>query len=145
MPTRTHDNRMRTLTGMGVRSRRWIAALPASIRNAMSVAGALIWCAGPSAMAQEGALIHGTVTDSSGTPIYGALVLLGDANGNRYTTVTDEKDAFRISSLAVGKYSVRISASDFSDWAASDVPVAAAPESEPLLVVWQIAPSVTAG
>ena len=90
-------------------------------------------------------MIYGKVTDSSGTPIYGALVLLGDANGSRYTTVTDEKGSFRISSLVVGEYSVRISASDFSDWAASDVPVAAAPESEPLLVVWQIAPSVTAG
>ncbi len=89
-------------------------------------------------------MIHGKVTDPSGAPIYGALVSIGDAGGSRYTTVTDDKGVFRIVSLALGRYSVRISASGFSDWAASDVPASASPEPEPLLAVLQIAPQVTA-
>ena len=93
-------------------------------------------------MAQEG-FIRGKVTDPSGVPIYGALVSLGDANVSRYTTITDEKGAFRIASLAVGKYSVRISASGFSDWSGLNIPASTVLESEPLLVVLQVAPKVT--
>src|SRR5262250_1575858 len=133
---------MPIFTGVCTHSRRWMAALSASMQSAMSVALAFIWCAGPAAMAQEG-FIHGKVTDQSGAPIYGALVSLGDANGRRYTTITDEKGVFRIASLAVGKYSVRISASGFSDWAGLNIPASTVPESEPLLVVLQIVPNVT--
>jgi len=108
----------------------------------MPAALALFWCAVSPAMAQEGGFIQGTAIDSSGAPIYGALVSVEDANGSRYTTVTDDQGVFRISSLALGKYSVKISASAFSDWTKANVPASATPESE-LLAVLQVARQVT--
>ena len=104
---------------------------------------ARFWCAVSPAMAQEGGFIQGKAIDSSGAPIYGALVSVEGANGSRYTTVTDDKGVFRISSLALGKYSVKISASAFSDWTTANIPASATPESE-LLAVLQVAPQVTA-
>ena len=137
MPPYALDNRTLTLTG--VRVRRWTAAL-----GGFSAALMFIWCAVPAAMAQESGLIQGKAADTSGAPIYGALVFVEDANGSRYTTVTDDKGMFRISSLALGNYSVKISATGFSDWTASNVPASATPESEPLLAVLEVAPQVTA-
>ena len=52
------------------------------------------------AMAQETGLIQGTVTDSSGAAIFGAVVAVEGADGNRSTTVTDVEGSFKISSLA---------------------------------------------
>jgi hypothetical protein len=95
-------------------------------------------------MAQAGSFIQGKATDPSGEPIFGALVFVEDANGSRFTSVTDDKGSFRISSLASGNYSVKISASAFSDWTTSNVPASATLESEPLLAVLQVAPNVTA-
>lgn len=102
-----------------------------------------LWCAGSLAMAQDAALIQGNVTDSSGTPIYGALVAVEDATGARHTTVTDAEGAFRISSLAHGDYAVKVSASSFSDWTQADVPASAPAESKPLRAVLDVAPHVT--
>jgi hypothetical protein len=95
-------------------------------------------------MAQEGASIHGKASDPSGAPIYGALVSIEDGKGGRYTTVSDDKGVFRLSSLASGKYNVKISATGFSVWEASDVLASAAQDSEPLLAVLELAPQVTA-
>jgi hypothetical protein len=109
----------------------------------MPAALALFWCAGSPAMAQESGFIQGKAIDSSGAPIYGALVTVKGANGSQYTTGTDDKGVFRISSLALGNYSVKISASAFSDWTTANVPASATPESE-LLAVLHVAPQVTA-
>src|SRR5260221_12178482 len=140
-PKRPLGNRTPTVTGACARSRRW-TALTLLVRSAMPAALALFWCAVAPAMAQEGGFIQGTAIDSSGAPIYGALVSVEDANGSRYTTVTDDQGVFRISSLALGKYSVKISASAFSDWTKANVPASATPESE-LLAVLQVARQVT--
>jgi len=113
------------------------------IRNATFAALALLWCAGSSVIAQDAAFIQGKVTDFSGGPVSGALVIVERANGERYTTITDDKGEFRLSSLAPGSYSVKISASSFSDWTASNVPASPAPEST-ILAALQIAPLVTA-
>jgi hypothetical protein len=94
-------------------------------------------------MAQEGGFIQGKAIDPSGAPIYGALVSVEGANGSRYATVTDDNGVFRISPLALAKYSVKISASAFSDWTTANVPASATPESE-LLAVLQVAVKVTA-
>jgi hypothetical protein len=104
----------------------------------------LLWIVASTAAAQEFGVIQGAATDSSGAPVYGALVFVEAANGTRYTTVTDEKGLFRIESLAFGTYKVKISANDLSDWTASNIPASATPESEPLLAVLEIAPKVTA-
>jgi hypothetical protein len=143
VPKRTLDNRRPAATVVRARSRPW-AVLTFLMQSAIPGALAFLWCAASPAMAQEAGFIQGKVTDPSGAPIYGALVTVEGVNGSRYTTVTDDKGAFRISSLALGNYSVKISASSFSDWTASNVPASATPESKPLPAVLQVAPQVTA-
>lgn len=105
-----------------------------------------LWLAGQWAMAQSTAWIKGTVTDSFGAPIMGAVVTAKGADGNTRTTVTDIEGAFKISSLTLGNYSVKICAAGRSDWTASNVRASATPESNPLLVVllWRLTDTVTA-
>jgi hypothetical protein len=95
------------------------------------------------ALAQATSSIYGNVTDSSSAPIFGAVVTVKGSDGNSYTTVTDSKGSFRISSLTADNYSVKISAKGFSDWSASNVPASITPESRPLRAVMQVAPAVT--
>ena len=104
---------------------------------------ALICCAGSAALAQEPGSIEGKVTDSSGSPVYGAIVVVENAQGARHTTVTDGEGAFRISSLAPGSYDVKVSASGFSDWTASSVAPSVTPESNSVSAVLEVAPHVT--
>jgi hypothetical protein len=137
------DNRTRGATVACARSRR-CAVIMFLIRSAIPSGLAFVWCAGSPAIAEDAAFIQGKTTDSSGAPIYGALVFVKGADGTGYKTVTDDKGLFRISSLALGNYSVNISAIAFSDWTASNVPSSATPDSEPLLAVLQVAPQVTA-
>lgn len=99
--------------------------------------------AGQGVFAQDTGSIQGKVTDTSDTPILGAVVTVTGANGNSRATVTDAQGAFQISSLAPGNYDVKISASSLADWSASNVPASAAPEAKPLLAVMRVAPSVT--
>ena len=99
--------------------------------------------AGQCAFAQDTGSIQGKVTDTSDTPILGAVVRVTGANGNSRATVTDAQGAFQISSLTPGNYDVKISASSLADWSASNVPASAAPEAKPLLAVMRVAPSVT--
>ena len=94
-----------------------------------------------SAPAQEASSIQGKVTDSSGAPIFGAVVTVDGVGGSR-TTVTDIEGAFQISLLPPGHFNVKISASDMSDWTAESVAVSAA-DTKPLLAVMQLAPTVT--
>jgi hypothetical protein len=98
---------------------------------------------GQRAMAQATGSIHGSVTDSSSAPILGAVVTVEGADGSLHTTLTDGEGAFRISSLTLGNYSVRISAAGLSDWTAPNVPASVTPESNPLLAVLQVAPEIT--
>jgi hypothetical protein len=103
---------------------------------------ALLSLIGPWAMAQDTAWIRGDVTDSSGTPVYGAVVMIQGPNGTQNPTVTDTDGAFQIHSLQAGDYTVRISAKGFTDWTASDVRASAEPESR-VHAVLQLAPQVT--
>src|SRR5215469_3046296 len=98
---------------------------------------------GQAAMAQDTGSIQGSVSDSSGAPVFGAVVLVEGADGNRHTTVTDVTGAFLMSSLAPGNYNLRVSASGFSDWTAENVPASTTPESMPLHAVLPVAPEVT--
>ena len=94
-----------------------------------------------SAPAQEAGSIQGKVTDSSGAPIFGAVVTVEGGGGSR-TTVTDIEGAFQISLLLAGNFNVKISASGMSDWTAESVAASAA-DTKPLLAVMQLAPTVT--
>jgi len=95
------------------------------------------------AQAQSAASIQGKVTDPSGASILGAVVTVKGLDGNSRMTVTDSEGEFQITSLPPGDYGVKVSASGMSDWAASNVPATLTPESQPLTVVLQVAPSVT--
>src|SRR5579871_1350779 len=104
---------------------------------ALGLAALALVLGGRLALAQESGLIQGKVTDSSDAPILGAVVTVTGANGNSRTTATDIEGAFQISSLAPGKYGVKISASGLSDWTASDVTASVPPDSKLLLAVMQ--------
>ena len=93
------------------------------------------------APAQEAGSIQGKVTDTSGAPIFGAVVAVEEGGDSR-VTVTDIEGAFRISILAPGNYNVKISASGMSEWTAESVAVPG-PEARPLLAVMQVAPAAT--
>lgn len=98
---------------------------------------------GPCGIAQGTGSIQGKVTDSSGAPIFGAVVTVEGAGENPLKTVTNAEGAFQIASLPPGNYSIKISASGMTDWAASDVTASVAPESKPLVAVMQVAPAAT--
>jgi hypothetical protein len=94
-------------------------------------------------MAQTTGSIQGTVTDSSGERIFGAVVAAEGADGSRNMTVTDGEGVFKISSLMPGNYSVRISAAGMSEWSNVNVPASATPELNPVVAILQVAPELT--
>lgn len=95
------------------------------------------------AMAQSTGSIQGKVTDTSGTPVFGAVITVEGADGTRHMTVSDTEGGFQISSLPLADYEIKISASGLSDWTAASVPASVNPESRPVLPVLQVAPVVT--
>ncbi len=119
------------------------ARVASPMRPALMLAALAVLLCGQRALAQADAAIQGKVTDSSGASILGAVVTAEGMDGTAHTTVTDAEGAFQISSLAPGKYKVKISASGLSDFTASAV---AAPPNEPpqpLVAMLPVAPSVT--
>jgi hypothetical protein len=67
------------------------------------------------AQAQEvTASIVGTITDQSGAPIKGAIVLATDTErGTTYSATTNDSGSYNLTRLPVGSYSVKVSASGF--------------------------------
>src|SRR4051812_12943230 len=67
------------------------------------------------AQAQEvTASIVGTITDQSGAPIKGAIVLATDTErGTTYNATTNDSGSYNLTRLPVGSYSVKVSASGF--------------------------------
>ena len=95
------------------------------------------------AIAQNTGSIQGIVQDSSGAPIFGAVVAIEGADGNRQMTATDIQGTFKISSLPLANYSIRVSAAGLSDWTSENVASSVNPESHVLLAVLQVAPEIT--
>jgi len=113
------------------------------IKKALPIALVFLWFVARGALAQAAGSIQGRVTDSSRAPVLGAVVTVEGSDGSPHATVTDVEGAFRISSLALGNYSVRISAAGLADWTAPNVPASVTPESNLLLAVLQVAPEIT--
>ena len=114
------------------------------MRRTASAALFFAWVIVGCALAQDAGSIQGTVTDSSGAPVLGAVVVVEDPNGNRHTTVTDITGNFKISALPPETYNIKISAAGLADWSVRDVPVSPTAESKPLQVMLAVAPQVTA-
>ena len=113
------------------------------MKKALSNAALVLWFAGQCAWAQATGSIEGKVTDPADYAILGAVVAVEGPDGSRHTTVTDESGAFRISSLTLGNYNVKISANGMTDWTAANVPASVNPDSHGLAAVMQVAPNVT--
>lgn len=68
--------------------------------------------------------IHGTVTDSTGNVILGALVTLeADPSKVQRTLLTDDAGFFNFTGLQPGKFGVTITSNDFAPWVGSDIDV----------------------
>jgi hypothetical protein len=113
------------------------------MRKALSAVSVCLWFAGHLALAQGTYSIEGSVKDSSGAPVYGAVVMVEGANGERHTTVTDASGIFRVTSLTPRNYSIKISAAGFSEWNAENVPASVTPESKSIEAVLSVATEVT--
>ena len=87
--------------------------------------------------------IRGTVTDTSGSVLAGAMVTLETAasTGQR-TTITDEAGSFHFSAVELGTYRITITASGFAVWTAASVAVVSG-QNPPLPAVLQVAPAST--
>lgn len=101
--------------------------------------------AAPSAEAAN--TIQGSVKDTSGSVVVGAIVTLENgAPPNPRTTVTDQAGSFHFSAVQPGDYKVTITAPGFSEWSAAstaEVTVAAGVNPPALSAVLQVAPSST--
>jgi hypothetical protein len=88
--------------------------------------------------------IHGTVKDSSGSVVVGAIVKLETAasTGHR-TTVTDEAGSFHFSAVEPGNYKITIAADGFAPWVSVNVAVTADGNPPLLSAVLQVAPTST--
>src|SRR4051794_26701139 len=84
------------------------------------------------AAAQDAGSIQGKVTDQSGAPIFGAVIVV-ERGGDSRVTVTDMDGAFQISLLTPGTYHVKISAAGMSDWAAESL--AGPADAKPVLAI----------
>ena len=88
------------------------------------------------------ATIGGSVTDSSGSVVAGAVVTLASAAGTaKRTTVTDETGSFHFAPVEPGSYTIAIGADGFAPWTAANVAVGAGENQPSLPVVLQVAPS----
>src|SRR5438309_8077684 len=68
--------------------------------------------------------ISGNVTDPTGAVVPGASVIIkNDANGQQYTTTTDNNGNFRTSPLISGSYIVTVSSAGFQQYVVSGVRV----------------------
>jgi hypothetical protein len=90
--------------------------------------------------APPSAAIDGTVKDSSGSAVQGAIVTLETAaSTGRRTTVADEAGSFHFSAVEPGNYKIAIAAAGFAVWTANVT--AGSGENPPALsAVLQVAP-----
>jgi hypothetical protein len=87
----------------------------------------------PVARGNSPGAIQGTVKDSSGSAVPGAVVSLETvAATDRRTTITDQSGSFRFTGVEPRNYTITISADGFTLWTASNVTVDAG-DSQPVL------------
>jgi hypothetical protein len=82
---------------------------------------------------QDGAVLQGIVSDSTGAVISGATITVVGANGQTKSAVTDDAGKFRITGLTPGTHTVSVTAPSFAAFTNQHFPVTAG-ESAPLNV-----------
>jgi iron complex outermembrane receptor protein len=87
-----------------------------TVRVSVLVVGVWLGAAGLSQLhAQQSGTISGTVLDQAGKPIQDAVVeLKSDSAGASRNSISDAEGKFQASDLAVGSYSIRVSAPGFA-------------------------------
>ncbi len=83
--------------------------------------------------------IHGTVLDPSGAPIAGAQISVVNQVGVAVQTTTEQSGAFALKLAETASSSVTITAPGFET---KNIPLAAPPASEPLVVHLNLAPQI---
>jgi hypothetical protein len=83
----------------------------------------LLFLAGVVTSAQSTGSINGTVTDVNGALVAGAKVVVRGTSGQDFTATTNESGFYRISAVAVGLYSVTITAPNFKKTVIENVKV----------------------
>jgi hypothetical protein len=84
--------------------------------------------------------IQGTVNDSSGSTVTGAIVTLETAasTGQR-TAITDQAGAFHFADVEPGNYKITITASGFAVWTSANVAIASGENPPPLSAALKVA------
>src|SRR6185312_13583761 len=95
------------------------------LRQLLSVAAMLTFCATVSLAQQSRGSLRGVIKDELGATIVGATVTLVDANGVEKTTTTNGEGAYVFNGLAPGKYVVRAAATGFANADETEVDLAA--------------------
>lgn len=83
-----------------------------------------------SVFAQQTGSVTGVVQDSLGSVVVGASVTVVSASAKEKTTVSGSRGDFTVTGLASGKYTVRVSAPNFSLYENTDVDVVAGQKQE---------------
>ena len=71
----------------------------------------------PAAYAQSGVELHGTVKDQTEAFLIAVVVTLEDAQGNKFTTQTDERGRYRFTNLKPNLYTLKAEAKEFKPFA----------------------------
>ena len=87
----------------------------------------------------SGATISGTVADASSKPLAGATVVVTDAAGASQNATSDEKGKYKISGLAAGTYSIKVTAKGYKNFDVAGIPLNAT-DSVPLDVLLEEGP-----
>lgn len=101
-----------------------------SVADVVALALLLSLCASVSFAQQSSGTIRGEVVDEFGGLLIGANISVTDASGVQKTAVTNDEGRFTVTSLAPGRYLVRISAPGFADYENAEVDVAAGRREE---------------
>ncbi|MEJ7847000.1 MAG: carboxypeptidase regulatory-like domain-containing protein [Pyrinomonadaceae bacterium] len=80
--------------------------------------------------AQQTGSLSGQVVDTLGAVVVGAAVTVIAADGREKTAATNQRGEFSFASLAAGKYTVRVTAANFSQYENAEVDIAAGGRQE---------------
>lgn len=126
----------------------WLARTAAALRRRPVIPSlvAALWMMFIPGLASAQAVgsISGTVTDSSGSAVVGAIITMEVATlARQRTTITDDAGSFHFSTVDPGNYKITIAASGFAIWTGTSVAAGSSGDQALLSAVLQVAPVST--